>query len=62
MSKKIFHHLMELASLPLEGSVKQNAAKASPVATLGKYFFFCSSFPNKVMPYIRYGCNKTFTH
>jgi hypothetical protein len=53
---------MELASLPLEGSVKQNAAKASPVATLGKYFFFCSSFPNKVMPYIRYGCNKTFTH
>jgi len=43
---------MELASLPLEGSVKQNAAKTSPVATFGKYFFFCSSFPNKVMPYI----------
>lgn len=29
----------------LDGSVRQNAATNSPVASLGKYFCFCASFP-----------------
>ena len=36
---------LTLASEPLEGSVRQNAAICSPVATLGRYFAFCSSVP-----------------
>lgn len=42
--------ILTLASEPLVGSVRQNAANFSPVATIGKYFTFCSSVPNSVMP------------
>jgi len=48
---------LTLASDPLVGSVKQNAASFSPVATIGKYFAFCSSVPNRVMPLKPIDCN-----
>ena len=34
------------ASLPAPGSVSPNAPNISPLASLGRYFFFCSSVPN----------------
>jgi len=37
----------------LPDSVRQNAANCSPVASLGKYFAFCSS-----VPCIRIPCNR----
>lgn len=44
-------YLIELASDPDEGSVKQNAATLWPVETKGKYFFFCSGVPYSKMPF-----------
>ena len=41
---------MDPASLPEDGSVKQNAAKSFPVVTRGKYFAFCSGVPNNNIP------------
>jgi len=41
---------MEPASLPDEGSVRQNAATSFPVVTRGKYFAFCSGVPNNRIP------------
>lgn len=35
----------------LPGSVRQNAAICSPVASLGRYFAFCSSFPAIKIPW-----------
>src|SRR5260370_1133825 len=37
---------MPAASDPAAGSVKQNAPRISPAASLFKYRFFCSPFPN----------------
>lgn len=42
-------YLIEPASDPEEGSVRQNAAN-SPDVTLGKYFFFCASVPYNKIP------------
>jgi len=42
--------LHTLASDPLDGSVRQNAAIISPDETSGKYLCFWSSVPNRVMP------------
>jgi len=42
--------LIENASLPEPGSVKQNAAIISPVARRGRYFAFCSGVPNNRSP------------
>lgn len=43
--------LIEPASDPLLGSVKQNAANTLPWSvTIGKYFFFCSGVPNNKIP------------
>lgn len=48
------------ASDPLLGSVKQYAAIRFPTARSGRYFFFCSLFPNKRIPLkpIDYKSNK----
>ena len=42
--------LMELASEPLAGSVRQKAAIFSPDARSGRYFSFCSGEPYSRMP------------
>ena len=39
-------HCIRKASLPVLASVKPQAPIHSAEANLGKYFFFCSSFPN----------------
>jgi len=41
--------LIEPASLPDDGSVKQNAAN-SLLDTLGRYLAFCSGVPNNNIP------------
>jgi len=51
--------LLTLASDPLVGSVKQNAANCSPEETRGKYFSFWSSVPNSVIPLNPIDCTKT---
>lgn len=48
MIKKITY-LIEPASLPDEGSVRQNAAN-SLLDTLGRYLAFCSGVPNNNTP------------
>lgn len=42
-------YLIDPASDPEDGSVKQNAAKV-PLVTFGKYFAFCSGVPTKSIP------------
>lgn len=42
-------YLIEPASLPDDGSVRQNAAN-SLLDTLGKYLAFCSGVPNNNIP------------
>lgn len=42
-------HLIDPASLPDDGSVKQKAAN-SLLDTLGKYLAFCSGVPNNNIP------------
>ena len=42
--------VLTLASDPLVGSVRQKQAIVSPLAHLGRYFFFCSSVPNNRIP------------
>ena len=44
---KIAFDFPELASEPAVGSVKQYEPNHSPDASLGKYFCFCSSLPNR---------------
>ena len=39
------------AETNLLGSVRQKAATCSPVASLGRYFFFCSSVPASRIPW-----------
>jgi hypothetical protein len=46
----IFNIQITAASDPLAGSVKQKQAISSPVASLGKYFSFCSLFPAIKIP------------
>ena len=41
--------LVEPASLPADGSVNPKAPIISPVASLGRYFCFCSSVPAMAM-------------
>ena len=41
---------MEKASEPEPGSVRQKAAIISPVASFGRYFFFCSAVPKRSSP------------
>jgi len=42
-------YLIEPASLPDDGSVRQNAAN-SLLDTLGRYLAFCSGVPNSKIP------------
>ncbi len=42
--------LIAAASEPAPGSVRQNAAIISPVASLGSQRAFCSSVPNRSSP------------
>src|SRR5690349_6452636 len=39
-------HIILAASEPVPGSVNPHAPIHSPVASLERYFFFCTSFPN----------------
>ena len=39
------NELMDWTSEPEPGSVKQNEPRNSPVVSLVRYFFFCSSVP-----------------
>jgi hypothetical protein len=44
--------LIDAASEPAPGSVRQNAAIISPLASLGRKRSFCSSSPNKSNPFM----------
>lgn len=48
-----------LRDTDLPGSVKQNAATCSPVASFGRYFAFCCSVPINMIPCKRLYCTRT---